>query len=118
MSATCIIYVCHLHVSMSATCIIYVCHLHRPPPTRPPRCTAPGEDFSVSDIAVGAYLLYLPIFFPSMDLSKYPAMWEYMTRLVARPACPAPYQEAMKSESGGPGCRGCCKAGLCCGGGS
>lgn len=71
----------------------------------------------MSDIAVGAYLLYLPIFFPSMDLSKYPAMWEYMTRLVARPACPAPYQEAMKSEGGGAAGAAAVLRRLCCGGG-
>ncbi|GIL75538.1 hypothetical protein Vretimale_15114 [Volvox reticuliferus] len=54
-----------------------------------------GEDFSVGDIAVGSYLLYLPLFFPDLDLTQYPAVWSYMQRISERPTCPAPYKEAM-----------------------
>ncbi|GLC49345.1 hypothetical protein PLESTB_000209300, partial [Pleodorina starrii] len=52
-----------------------------------------GDGFSVSDIAVGSYLLYLPLFFPDLDLTQYPAVWSYMQRLAERPTCPAPYKE-------------------------
>ncbi|EFJ50231.1 hypothetical protein VOLCADRAFT_120670 [Volvox carteri f. nagariensis] len=54
-----------------------------------------GEAFSVSDIAVGSYLLYLPLFFPDLDLTQYPAVWSYMQRISQRPTCPMPYKEAM-----------------------
>ncbi|KAG2497189.1 hypothetical protein HYH03_004778 [Edaphochlamys debaryana] len=54
-----------------------------------------GNEFSVGDIAVGSYLLYLPLFFPDMDLTKFPKVWEYMKTISARPTCPAPYKEAM-----------------------
>ncbi|MEW5300753.1 MAG: hypothetical protein WDW36_003662 [Sanguina aurantia] len=55
-----------------------------------------GDEFAVSDVAVGSYLLYLPMFFPDMDVAKaYPSVWRYMKDIVARPACPAPYKEAM-----------------------
>lgn len=30
----------------------------------------PGASFSVGDVAVGSYLLYLPLFFPDMDLTQ------------------------------------------------
>eukprot|EP00798_Chlamydomonas_sp_ICE-L_P002078 gene2078-18261_t len=46
-------------------------------------------DFSVSDVAVGAYLLYVPAFLPNVDLSPYPNVLAYMARLAARPACAA-----------------------------
>eukprot|EP00882_Tetradesmus_deserticola_P012388 GHRQ01013129.1.p1 GENE.GHRQ01013129.1~~GHRQ01013129.1.p1 ORF type:complete len:175 (+),score=85.24 GHRQ01013129.1:132-656(+) len=48
-----------------------------------------GGAFSVSDVAVGAYLLYIPAFFPQLDLSPYPNVVAYMQRLAARPACAA-----------------------------
>ncbi|GLI61910.1 hypothetical protein VaNZ11_004433 [Volvox africanus] len=54
-----------------------------------------GEDFSVGDIAVGSYLLYLPLFFPDLDLTQYPEVWSYMQRISERPTCPVPYKEAM-----------------------
>eukprot|EP00798_Chlamydomonas_sp_ICE-L_P016434 gene16434-22649_t len=46
-------------------------------------------DFSVSDVAVGAYLLYVPALLPQLDLSPYPNVLAYMARLAARPACAA-----------------------------
>lgn len=59
-------------------------------------CLQPaGTEFSVGDIAVGSYLLYLPLFFPDLDLTQYANVWSYMQRLAARPTCPAPYKEAM-----------------------
>lgn len=44
-------------------------------------------DFSAADVAVGAYLLYVPLMLPMVDLSAYPAVMAYMERLKARPAC-------------------------------
>ncbi|EFJ41347.1 hypothetical protein VOLCADRAFT_77635 [Volvox carteri f. nagariensis] len=48
-----------------------------------------GDSFSVSDVAVGAYLLYIPAFFPQLDLSPYPNVLAYMKRMSERPACAA-----------------------------
>jgi glutathione S-transferase len=45
-----------------------------------------GGEFSVADVAVGSYLNYVPIFFPSADLSGTPAICEYMQRCAQRPA--------------------------------
>jgi len=42
--------------------------------------------FSVADVAVGAYLNYVPIFFPGADLSQTPNIASYMQRCAARPA--------------------------------
>ena len=41
--------------------------------------------FSVADVAVGSYLCYVPIFFPQADLSRTPAIAEYMSRCASRP---------------------------------
>ena len=46
-----------------------------------------GGALSVSDVAVGAYLLYVPVFFPDLDLSAWPHGTASMARLAARPAC-------------------------------
>jgi len=46
-----------------------------------------GGKFSVSDVAVGAYLLYVPVFLPQVDMSPYPNVVKYMDRMKARPAC-------------------------------
>ena len=48
-----------------------------------------GAEFSVSDVAVGSYLLYIPKFFPDLDLSPWPRVVAYMGRMAARPACAA-----------------------------
>lgn len=48
-----------------------------------------GGKFSVSDVAVGAYLLYVPVFLPQADLSPYPNVVKYMDRMKSRPACAA-----------------------------
>jgi len=63
-------------------------------------------EFSVSDVAVGSYLLYLPLFYPDMFVpggfpDKYPAVWAYMLKLAERPTCPAPYKEAIKQATDG-----------------
>eukprot|EP00195_Chlamydomonas_chlamydogama_P005361 CAMPEP_0202890572 /NCGR_PEP_ID=MMETSP1392-20130828/931_1 /ASSEMBLY_ACC=CAM_ASM_000868 /TAXON_ID=225041 /ORGANISM="Chlamydomonas chlamydogama, Strain SAG 11-48b" /LENGTH=241 /DNA_ID=CAMNT_0049574169 /DNA_START=66 /DNA_END=791 /DNA_ORIENTATION=+ len=48
-----------------------------------------GEQFTVCDVAIGAYLLYIPAFLPQADLSPYKNVTAYMQRLAARPACSA-----------------------------
>lgn len=57
-----------------------------------------GADFSVSDVAVGAYLLYLPLFFPNESFTKYKNVWAYMQRISKRSTCPEAYQQAMKGK--------------------
>ena len=44
-----------------------------------------GDDFSVADVAVGRYLNYTPIFFPSASLAATPAIARYMQRCASRP---------------------------------
>ena len=44
-----------------------------------------GEEFSVADVAVGAYLSYIPIML-QLDLSEYPAISDYIKRLGERSA--------------------------------
>lgn len=44
-----------------------------------------GETFSVVDVAVGSILCYIPMML-QMDLSEYPAVVDYIRRLMARPA--------------------------------
>jgi glutathione S-transferase len=73
-----------------------------------PPLPCPGDEFTVGDVAVGSYLLYLPLFFPDSVPLKQPHVWEYMQRLAAREACPAPYKEGMakalaKGSGGGGG---------------
>ena len=43
-------------------------------------------EFSVADVAVGAYLLYVPQFFPDVSFAPYPALARYMGRLALRDA--------------------------------
>ena len=45
-----------------------------------------GDAFSVCDVAVGAYLLYVPLFFPNLSFAEYPAVCAYMCRLRERAA--------------------------------
>lgn len=51
-----------------------------------------GDQFTVSDIAVGSYLLYLPIFGLADGLEKLPNLVGYMKRISERPACPQSYK--------------------------
>eukprot|EP00929_Paragymnodinium_shiwhaense_P102822 TRINITY_DN66051_c0_g1_i2.p1 TRINITY_DN66051_c0_g1~~TRINITY_DN66051_c0_g1_i2.p1 ORF type:complete len:245 (+),score=50.89 TRINITY_DN66051_c0_g1_i2:160-894(+) len=44
------------------------------------------EAFSVADVAVGSYLLFVPIFFPDINVSKWPNVQRYMLALCQRPA--------------------------------
>jgi glutathione S-transferase len=39
-----------------------------------------GEVFGVSDVAVASYLLFVPQFFPRINLAKWPAISAYMLR--------------------------------------
>lgn len=50
-----------------------------------------GGDWSVADCAVNAYLAYLPIFFPQIDLSPYPNVQATIAATQQRPA----YQRVM-----------------------
>lgn len=50
-----------------------------------------GNTWSVADCAVNAYLAYLPIFFPQIDLSPYPHVVATITATQQRPA----YQKVM-----------------------
>jgi len=43
------------------------------------------ETFSVADVAVGAYLNYVPVFFPKTNLSATPNIAKYMKRCAERP---------------------------------
>jgi len=43
------------------------------------------DEFSVADVAVGSYLNYVPLFFPSTDLSARPNIASYMLRCAERP---------------------------------
>ena len=45
-----------------------------------------GDRWSVADCAVNAYLAYLPIFFPQIDLSPYPHVQATMAATQQRPA--------------------------------
>jgi len=45
-----------------------------------------GDTFSVADVAIGAYLLYVPQFFPDVDVTKWPNVQRYMKQLCARDA--------------------------------
>ncbi|KAG2428278.1 hypothetical protein HXX76_010428 [Chlamydomonas incerta] len=48
-----------------------------------------GPAFGLSDVLVGAYLLYIPAFLPQVDLTPYPNVLAYMKRLAERPHCAA-----------------------------
>lgn len=45
-----------------------------------------GTDFTVADIAISSYLLYVLQFFPDIDLSRWPNLVTYMETCVSRPA--------------------------------
>jgi glutathione S-transferase len=53
-----------------------------------------GEQWGAADCAVQAYLAYLPIFFPQIDLEPWPGVQAAITRAQASPA----YQRAMGSR--------------------
>ena len=45
-----------------------------------------GNHFGVQDVAVASYLLFVPQFFPMINLSKWPNISSYMLACVQRPA--------------------------------
>lgn len=45
-----------------------------------------GNDFTVADVAVAAYFLYVLQFFPRTDLSRWPNIVTYLQTCVTRPA--------------------------------
>ena len=45
-----------------------------------------GNDFTVADVAVASYLLYVLQFFPGIDLSRWPNVVKYMKACAERPA--------------------------------
>lgn len=51
-------------------------------------------EFSLADVAVASYLLYVPQFFQGIDLSRWPNVVKYMKRCAERPA----YGEAFGSN--------------------
>ena len=53
-----------------------------------------GTDWGVADCAVNAYLAYLPIFFPQIDLSPYPHVQATIAATQQRPA----YQRGMGQQ--------------------
>ncbi|KIZ07227.1 glutathione S-transferase [Monoraphidium neglectum] len=53
-----------------------------------------GGKFSVADLAVGAYLTYMPMFLPQVDLSPWPNVVAYINRISERPS--------FKATSGSP----------------
>lgn len=44
------------------------------------------EKFSVADVAVGSYLLFVPVFFNDVSVAKWPNVQRYMIQLCQRPA--------------------------------
>jgi glutathione S-transferase len=45
-----------------------------------------GDEFTVADVAVASYLLYVLQFFPDTDLSRWPHMVAYMKNCASRPS--------------------------------
>jgi len=45
-----------------------------------------GDKFSVADVAVGSYLLYVLFFFPNVSVAKWPNIAKYMEQCATRPA--------------------------------
>jgi glutathione S-transferase len=45
-----------------------------------------GDEFTVADVAVASYLLYVVQFFPDVDLSPWPATQSYMLACAGRPS--------------------------------
>jgi len=54
-----------------------------------------GRSWGAADCAVQAYLAYLPIFFPDLDLSPYPTIQAVIASVQQRPA----YRKAMGMQS-------------------
>jgi len=54
-----------------------------------------GDEFSVADVAVASYLLYVPQFFPKISMGKWPSISSYMLRCAGRPA----YEKAYGAQN-------------------
>ncbi|XP_075263301.1 uncharacterized protein LOC142354820 [Convolutriloba macropyga] len=52
-----------------------------------------GGEFSAADVAVGAYLLYVPQFFRDINMGKWPAVSQYMLRCASREGYAAAYSQ-------------------------
>mmetsp|Transcript_40018 Transcript_40018/g.113411 ORF Transcript_40018/g.113411 Transcript_40018/m.113411 type:complete len:271 (+) Transcript_40018:60-872(+) len=52
-----------------------------------------GDEFSVADVAVGSYLLYVPQFFRDVNMGKWPSVSKYMLRCASRDAYAMAYQQ-------------------------
>ena len=44
-----------------------------------------GNDFTVADVAVGAYLAYTLMFFPDVSFKQWPAVAKYLSEIEKRP---------------------------------
>lgn len=58
-------------------------HHNEPSRSRRP-CYIVGNEFSLADVAVASYLLFLPQNYPGLDLAQWPALLEYMTDCAER----------------------------------
>jgi glutathione S-transferase len=56
-----------------------------------------GDEFTLADVAVSSYLLYVLQFFTGVDLSRWPNMVEYMKSTCGRPA----YAQAFGKQTQG-----------------
>jgi len=56
------------------------------------------NSFTVADVAVGSYLNYVPLFFPSTDMSGTPNIVRYMERCATRPAFAQAFGEGHASS--------------------
>lgn len=55
-----------------------------------------GEEFSVADVAIASYLLYIPLFFgDSVNMGRWPSISKYMLRNAQRAA----YRKAYPKET-------------------
>jgi glutathione S-transferase len=57
-----------------------------------------GDDFTLADVAVASYLLYVLQFFPGTDLSRWPHMVRYMKECASRPAYAQAFGENAQSS--------------------
>jgi glutathione S-transferase len=57
-----------------------------------------GDEFTVADVAVSSYLLYVVQFFPDVDLSPWPAMQSYMLICAGRPSYRKAFGERVTSS--------------------
>mmetsp|Transcript_20171 Transcript_20171/g.64182 ORF Transcript_20171/g.64182 Transcript_20171/m.64182 type:complete len:242 (-) Transcript_20171:21-746(-) len=62
-----------------------------------------GNEFSAADVAVGSYLLYVPLFFPDIDLGRWPRAKAYLDGLAGRPAYQATLGERIAKMPPPPG---------------